>query len=794
MRTNTEFKLLPVVAAILLAYGPAHAEDSEVQGLIAPDSSISVGVGVINNARDAKRFSQYTGLNQNTSALLDIEVNKRDDATGFWTKFNARNLGLDTRELNFSQSRQGDWKYALDYNEIVRRDPYIINTGMTGIGSTNPTINLLATPVMPGAWGAVKANLAGANTAASPNSFAASNGVAGRDVELKLKRTAVGISGEKWITPELQFEMSFRNEDKQGARMFGRVAINSSDLQFIPTIGTSANLNGNWAVLLTPEPVNSTTKMFEGKLNFARDNLAVTAGYFGSFYNNHNNSLAPTLNGTALNRGPLWNGVVGGESVLSQVSSGVALPPDNQAHQFYLSGNYAFSDTTRSNFKLAYTKATQNQAFVGLGLTPTNPALTSLNGEVDTTLAQFGLSMKPVKDLSVNASLRYEDRSDKTPIRIYNYGTTVVARGAPYAALNGTSNWNAGSQTRTTAKLDGVYRLPSGYSVMLGGDWERKATPLPPANSAVVQNQMFFRTVLNEYGIHTEVRKAMSATLNGALGIEYKQRRGNDWWTTNGLLGNALTTTVAGALVSSTNNVLPDMYMDRNRTKLRGNIDWEVTEKLSLQAAVEHTRDDYLRQALAAIVPAQVIPTVPGARTITSDSLSLDGTYIVSEDWRVNAFGTRSYNRWNVNKANLGDDTRNTTDTLGVGVSGKATSRLTIGMDLLVTQDKTTFNNVSATAVAGAAAGNILGWNGQALPGNYLPAINYKTNKLNLHAKYDVDKVSSVQALFSYQQFRTDDWQWGYNGTPFLYSDNTTVSQPMSQNLKYASVSYMLKF
>lgn len=361
------------------------------------------------------------------------------------------------------------------------------------------------------------------------------------------------------------------------------------------------------------------------------------------------------------------------------------------------------------------------------------------------------------------------------------------------AALNGTTNWNSGSQTRTGAKLDGVYRLPAGYSIALGGGWDRKATPLPPANSSIVQNQMFFRTTLNEYGIHAEVRKAMSATLNGALGMEYKQRRGNEWWTTTGLPGNAMTTlTAGGLLVSSTNTVLPDMYMDRNRTKLRGNLDWEASEKFSLQAVAEHTKDDYLRQPLT--LPVQVIPTIPGARTITSDSLSLDGTYTISEEWRVNAFGTRSYNRWNVNKANLGDDTRNTTDTLGVGVSGKATSRLTIGMDLLTTSDTTSFNNVSATAVVGAAPGNILGWNGQALPGNYLPAINYKTNKLNLHANYEVDKASSVMALFSYQQFKTDDWQWGYNGVPFLYSDNTTVSQPMSQNLKYLSVRYMLKF
>ncbi len=775
-KTVNEFRLLPVAAAVLLAYSNVYAEDSlDVHDLITPESSVSAGVGTVNSANDAKRFSQYTGLNQSVSVLLDIEINKRDDTTGFWTKLNARNLGLDTRELFFSQQKQGDWKYLLDYNEIVRRDPYTIHTGMTGVGTTNPTINLIAQPAMPAAW-------------ATANGLAASNGVQGSDVELKLKRTALGVSGAKWITPELQFELSFRNEDKKGARMFGRAGLDSSDMQLRPVKGTGG-ANGSWAVLLTPEPIDSTTRLLEGRLNFARDNLALTGGYYGSFYANNNGSMSLNVPGT-LNRGVLWNdcATAGCSTVQQLASSAVALPPDNQAHQFYLNGNYAFSETTRSTFKLSYTHATQNENFVAMGLTPSASAPANLGGVVDTKLAQFGLTMRPLKELSVNASVRYEDRSDKTPIYVYN------ANGIAGNALNGTTNWPSGSQTRTTAKLDGIYRLLSGYSVTLGGDWERKAAPLPPANTALFANQVLFRPALNEYGIHTEVRKAMSEKLNGALGFEYKERRGNDlaWVTTTGTAGNMVVTFNPGATTTG-NRVLPDMYMDRNRTKLRGNLDWEANEKLSLQAVAEHTQDDYLR-AIPAVVPVQVVPIVAGARTITGDSLTLDATYQVSDAWRLNAFGTRSYNRWNVNKANLGDDTRNTTDTFGMGVSGMASSRLTVGVDILATRDKTTFNNVVATAVAGAAPGNAVGWNGQTLPGNYLPNINYTANKLNIHGKYAVDKKSDVQMLLSFQQFKTDDWQWGYNGVPFLYSDNTTVSQPMKQNLVFVGASYIFKF
>jgi hypothetical protein len=675
----------------------------------------------------------------------------------------------------------------------------------------------------------------------------------GSDVELKLKRTAIGFSGDKWFTPEIQFELSFRNEEKKGARLFGRAGLASSDMAFQPANATTStvpsiagggvvNPNGGWAVLLTPEPINSVTRQLEAKLNFNRDKLALTGGYYGSFYVNSNGSMSPNVPGT-LNRGALWTactppgtgaaagtGGAGCSTVQQLASSAVALPPDNQAHQVYVSGNYAFTDTTKSTFKASYTHATQNESFTGMGLTPAAAAPASLGGVVDTTLMHLGLTMRPMQDLSVNGSFRYEDRADKTPIAVYN------TNGLTGNALNNTTNWPSGSQTRTTLKLDGIYRLQNGYSVTLGGDWEQKKSPLPPSNTALFAAQVLFRPALTEYGVHSELRKALSETVNGALGVEFKQRRGKDseWVTSSGSTSltppNAMVPFDPNAAVSCTvntagttwtcansaaNRVLPIMYMDRDRTKVRGNLDWEATEKLSLQTVVEHTQDNYLRAfptmvsgtgatqaaaqtaAQAALAVTQDIPTTPGARVIIGDSLSLDSSYIVSDDWRLNVFGSRSFNRWNVNKASLGDDTRNTADTAGLALNGMLNSSLTVGVELLMTRDTTTFKNVvvnnPATAGALKGTGNIAGFSA-ATPGNFLPSIHYSTNKLNVHGKYNLDKVSDVKLVLVAQQFKTDDWQWSYNGVPFVYSDNTTVSQPTNQVLKFVGASYSLKF
>jgi hypothetical protein len=172
--------------------------------------------------------------------------------------------------------------------------------------------------------------------------------------------------------------------------------------------------------------------------------------------------------------------------------------------------------------------------------------------------------------------------------------------------------------------------------------------------------------------------------------------------------------------------------------------------------------------------------------------VTLDASYKLSDAWKLNGYWTHTENRWNVNKASLGDDTKNTTDTIGLGVSGKASAKLSIGADLLAANDVTTFNNYSATGNVGGV-GNIAGWTAQTLPGNYLPSITYNTIKLNLYGVYELDKKSSVKVNLAYQEFKSDDWQWSYNGVPFVYSDNTTVSNP-NQNVTFLGVAYVLKF
>jgi hypothetical protein len=136
-------------------------------------------------------------------------------------------------------------------------------------------------------------------------------------------------------------------------------------------------------------------------------------------------------------------------------------------------------------------------------------------------------------------------------------------------------------------------------------------------------------------------------------------------------------------------------------------------------------------------------------------------------------------------------------------MKGKLASGLNVGVDLLAANDVTKFVNFIAPTVGGLATptnttgdinGNIVGYNGTRVPGgNYLPDITYDTIKLNLYGAYDLDKKSTVKVNLAYQEFKSNDWQWAYNGIPFVYSDNTTVSSP-NQIVTFLGVSYVRKF
>lgn len=741
-----------VALAIAPVFSLAHAADEADRAqLTNPDTAaVSVGAGgVSGDSKTRSLFGQYNGLRKDDFyLLLDLDFIKRDDASGTWTIFEGRDLGLDTREVRFLQQRQGDWKYYGEYSGLVRYYPRTINTSLQGVGTTTPTVTLL--PVIG----------------------------TGSNLDLKTERKSVGLGGEKWITPNLMFEATFKNEDKDGERIFGKGFTCPSVTAPAPICTALAAGANQWALLFLPEPINSTTRQFEAKLNYIGEKLALTAGYYGSFYTNDNGSLNPTVVGNLNN--PLGHPMGADGSVpltpglRNILQLPMALPSDNQAHQFYLSGNYAFTPTTRATFKYAYTHATQHDDFAGNGLTGAPAGVNNYGGVVDTTLAQLGLTARPIPKLSLSANVRYEDRNDKSPLALYN--------------LEGVNRFTNGTYSlkKTAAKLEGTYQLPANFRGTLGVDYEaldRGQFSSPECidlgdgdcRGDSIAGISGLRAKTDETSYRAELRRAMSETFSGAISYVHSRRDGSSWLKPNALPATGVTPLSDDAIFTRT-AIFPMIFMDRTRDKVKLTADWSPMDRLSLQFMLEDGKDKYSA------------PTTKGLRDTGLRLYGVDVSYAMSDTWKLSAYYTYSEQTLHVSHSTgYIADLQDRNSTAGIGLVGKPTARIDVGADLLYINDR---NIYAQTADQLASATNVafLAQSGG------LPDVTFRDLRLKLFGKYALQKNADIRVDLVHDRSRLNEWTWGFNGVPFAYSDNTTVSLNPNQNVTFVSVRYIYRW
>ena len=684
VNTRRTFQLTAIAAALLAVFAAAGAAETDsVSQLSRPESTISVGGGYVD--KDGARFGQYSGMHRSGAyGLLDADVVMRNDATGTWLKFTGRSLGLDSRELRFEHNRQGDWGYYLDFSQTPRYEPFTVKTAVTGIGSAN-----LRIPTVP---------------------------TAGAETQLKTKREAIGLGFNKWVMGGFDVQVRFRNEEKDGTRLFAR-----------------GNTGGNGLFEFAPEPINSTTRQLEVTAGYSGQKLQLSGGYYGTTYNNKNAALNFT----------------GGNAGLSTFTP-IGLPPDNQSHQLHLAGGYNFTATTRGNFKVAYTRATQNDAFIlpaaaGVGRS-------DLGGKVDTMLAQMGLSARPLPKLSLLANLRYEDRDDKTPIARYFTGATAAS------TFNGENEPR--SIRRTSGKLEASYQLPMSFRLTGAIDYEEKKRSASPVR---VVSQ---RDRTEETSYRVELRRAMSDTVTGALAYVHSDRGGSPFSAT--VLNCGLVACSGG---TASNLIAPIHLADRKRDKVRLSVNWNPTEQLGLQFMLDDARDNYSAREVLGLGPQKG----------KAQNYAVDASYTFSDAWQATAWASRNDNRMDQTTA-VGAaagqiwaaSLRNRGDAFGLGVRGKPMVRWEIGADLSYSDITDEYQQ---RAITGAARTS-------------LPDVSTKLTSLKLFGKYAIQKDAGVRLDYIFDRFNTNDWTW----TNFTYTDGTTLIQKPNQKVHFIGVSYYYRW
>jgi len=686
---SNSYLMTAAATSLLCAFGPAvAAEDDAVTELTKPSSSMEVGFGYV--SENNQRFGQYNGLTNNGGyGLLDLNVVQRDDATGTWLRFSGRNLGLDNRELRFENNRQGNWGYFIEFSQTPRFDPYTVTTRLAGIGGTTQAI-------------------AGNATA--------------QEYHLKTQRDALTLGFDKQISSGLGVQVRYRNEEKNGERLWGQ--------------GTF----GTWRFLT--DPIDQTTKQLEATLNYSAGGLQLSGGYYGTAFENRNGVVNVT-----------------NAAVLFAGSDQMALPPDNQSHQLYLAGGYNLSKTTRATFKFAYGTITQNEAFA------TNPvagAPGSLNGRIDTTLAQFGLTTRPLPALTLRADLRYENRDDKTPVFVY-----FPAQAVANATTDG-SNEPRDIKTQS-GKLEASYKLPVQFTLTGGLEYVEKMRNSPPVRA------VSYREKTDETSLRAELRRSISETLTGAVSMIHSVRDGSPFLVNTGNL-SAVTT---GDLVA------PLHLADRDRNTWRLTLNWMPTDPLSLNFRFDESRDKYTGTNLT--------PFDFGPRKGRAQNTSLDGAYAFSSALQATAWISHNLNTFedalcrqstpNTCPATLanpiwGADLRNISDSFGLGLRAKASPKLELSADVVETRVRDVMNLLSISPTGATPP---------------LDEIHTKVTTWTLAAKYALQGNSGLRATFVHDQYRTDDWTWAnWNYTPA--EGATTIKQAPNQKVNFLGLSYYYRF
>jgi MtrB/PioB family decaheme-associated outer membrane protein len=701
------------------------AADEEVTRLTEPESSVSIGIG--NWDRDRHREGRYDGMRESGAyGLLDAEIVKRDDATGTWYILNGRNLGLDNREIKAEWLRQGNIGLSLEYSRIPRDSPFTVNTGLQGIGTTTQIVS-------------------GAGVTTSP-------AFPFQDVELGTARDLTQIGIYKNIQPNLDFNLLIKNEEKNGSPQWGR---------------------GQEATFVV-ERIDTTTQQLEMTLSYTGEQLQLSGGYYGSRYDNKNQWVSVFASpGT------------GTPTILS-------LPLDNQAHQLFVDGGYNFGETTRGTFKLSYTRATMNEKLdisdalttAGVAVFPGAPS--KLDGEVNTTLAQLGLSARPIKNLAVVASLRYHDVQDDTPVA--RFIQTNPACSAGNECINNTPF----SYQTITGKLEGTYRLPAGYSVTAGLEQRNQDRTVPVgtlnASGQDLERVVPMRAELDERTGRIELRRSLSETLNGSLAFVRSERDGSSFVLAS-----------AGQGGPPSDLINPIHIADRDRNKVRLALDWAPLENLSFQFGYEDARDKYHHDA-----------TRPyGLHEGSAKLYSVDGNYVLDDNWQITAWyshdraeatqlGSRAVNGGGTGGLTDKDSRlKDTGHSAGIGVAGNALAKLKIGTDVQWTRTNSEYHQTLLTPGTASGLTN-------------LPDIKNTVTRVEVFGQYALRKNSDIRLDLAYERWQTDDWTWQFaNGTPFVYTgvtpnptpppaslftDGTTVNARPLQESAFVGVRYIFRF
>jgi MtrB/PioB family decaheme-associated outer membrane protein len=369
--TATSFALVAAIAAAL------HPKQTRAEDVPRPDTSTwsceqcpfkhghegEYNVGASYVSDDAARFGNATGYDKEGAYVL-ADGNGLYSEEGQRLEWELEDLGLDSRAVNVKGGNPGTYDYHVGYSELPYRR---YDTSQTPFRKTGDELLTL-----PAGW--VPAGTTTGFTALDAS-------LLNRNIESDRSTFDIG-AGYRGIE-HLRFDVDFQRSSRDGWGIASG-----------PFYTTST---------LLAAPIDDHTDTARFGATYGRENWSATLSWLGSFYSNSDQQL-------------LWDNPYTGGGQGAQ-----ARAPGNDAQTVALEGVYRFSPAqTVLSASASFGEVRQDALFLPYTINPAVPVRdlpqANLDGKIDTTHVDVGITSHPWAFLRLKGTYRYDDHDNRTSV------------------------------------------------------------------------------------------------------------------------------------------------------------------------------------------------------------------------------------------------------------------------------------------------------------------------------------------------------------------------------------------
>jgi len=471
MQVRSEVRGLGLLAGccLLAAALPAGAD--------VVDAEVRIGGRAISGDTGSSKFNEYRDLQPGLFGGTNFLVEDPNGLTFLWGDF--ENIGYDDQSYAFEAGQWGRFRLFGEYAEL----PHVFSNDARTLYRYSGS-NLLLLP--DALQGAIEAVPAGPTQAANRSALLGAGLADARSTSLEyLLRTArLGLILDP--REDLEFETAYRAVARSGRKPFG--------LGFGSPGGNFANFAA---------PIDERTDEVTADLRFGRGPWNLEVGYLGSFFGNDLNQL------TVDNPLRLTDSATAGPA-----RGRISLAPDNSLNNFHATGAYELplDFPARVATTFSYGLRRQDQDFLPHtinSLLAGSPGLVlpqdSLDGKVQTYLANVLMTARPLPELDLRARYRYYDFHNDTPVIAFPEHVVNDQTADDEIVRNVPNDYE-----RQQASFDASYHFSRAITVRGGPFWDqwsrsedrevsrldeygaKLATDLRPASWALVRADYLF--------------------------------------------------------------------------------------------------------------------------------------------------------------------------------------------------------------------------------------------------------------------------------------------------------------